>query len=227
MREIATLVGPSGVNPDAPSQLTTWDLAFLRGLYATDARVTTQRSMITERVVRDMAGGATEPELADLREEIATTTSETFVRMGRDGYAAIVRRLLRVAVLSIVLIGAAGAGTPAAAGSAAAAEDPVSGVVAGGVSGGSVEGLAVATDAPAGRTSIWATSGQPGSSRVRAKSSLPTSTPTPISASRWIITSASCGRPLSACARASSSMASGFFAGPVCTVRHARSWNSS
>src|SRR5262245_60487924 len=48
-----------------------------------------------------------------------------------------------------------------------------------------------------------ATSGQPGSSRVRAKSGfVSASDATPICASRSSITSASSGRPLSACARA-------------------------
>ena len=58
---ILSLMSPSGIDRSAPTSLTAWDLAFLRGLYATDARVTTQRSMIAERIVRDMAGGATEP----------------------------------------------------------------------------------------------------------------------------------------------------------------------
>src|SRR3954453_17309727 len=47
------------------------------------------------------------------------------------------------------------------------------------------------------------------------------------SAMRPSITSASWGRPLRLCARATRYISSAFRAGPVCAVRHARSWNVS
>ena len=68
------------------------------------------------------------------------------------------------------------------------------------------------------------TSGQPSSCRVRLKSALTAaSEATPISARRWSMTSASCGRPLNDWARASRYISDGSFGGPVWTARQARS----
>ena len=95
----------------------------------------------------------------------------------------------------------------------------------GGVRTGSALGDGVAVLA---RASATATSGQSGSSRARLKSASETaSVETPMSASRCSITSASCGRPASACARARRYISPASFLGPVWTARQARSWKRS
>ena len=82
--------------------------------------------------------------------------------------------------------------------------------------GSSVRDQRLRPDSAAARAIAAATSGQPGSARVRAKaSSVAASVATPMSASRCSITSASCGRPLNTCARASRYISAESFLGPV------------
>ena len=81
---------------------------------------------------------------------------------------------------------------------------------------GATEGLAT----PARSDS---TAGQSGNSRMRANSSALTSTMAPLSARRRIITSASSGRLLRTCVRASRNINARSLRGPCWTVRHARS----
>ena len=76
--------------------------------------------------------------------------------------------------------------------------------------------------------SLASSSAHPGNSRTLRKSSLvAASVTTSIAARRFNITSASCGRPLRLCARASSVIASGSFFGDRVSTFQARSWNWS
>ncbi|PYR59685.1 MAG: hypothetical protein DMF85_07150 [Acidobacteria bacterium] len=73
------------------------------------------------------------------------------------------------------------------------------------------------------------TSRHRGSALARRKSGPASAalTSVPVAITRSSITTASSGRPLSDCARASSSRSSGSFAVPFCTARHERSWKVS
>ena len=119
---------------------------------------------------------------------------------------------------------AVGAAACAAGGAGGAGAGTGAGAVARSGRTGSVDGVtarpAVDTAGDASgrlsRSTRAASPGQPGSSRVRRKSSfVAASDATPMSASRSSITSASWGRPLSACARASRYIRAGSFRLPV------------
>jgi hypothetical protein len=114
-------------------------------------------------------------------------------------------------------------GAAAAAGGAAAAAG-----VAGRV-GGADDGGGAAGAGGAGLPAILASRlGHPASARTRAKSgSDATSGAVPRSTIRASITSASPGRPLSDCARASRNINAGSLGLPFWTARHARSWKAS